>query len=154
MGKASPDSIRGRGLQLVAGLSAGHWGHHPTRGRLGAWKVPGKAVWFALRVPPACELTRISRPARRGSGAIDDLASALAERGLGDGLVRVPAPSDDLAVLSVSQRLTVWCHGEHLSWKAPDGGQERLNSVDLVEAAERLVCAYETLTGSDCANPC
>lgn len=151
-GKASPDSVRGRGLQLVAGLSAGHWGHHPTRGRLGAWKVPGKAVWFALRVPPASELTTISRPVLRGGQAIDALAAALGQRGLADGLVRVPAQRGDLAVLSVHQRLTVWCNGEYLNWKAPDGTQERLRSVDLVEAAERIVCAHETLTGADGAD--
>ena len=35
------------------GLSAGQWGCHLSRSRLGNWKVPGKAVWFALRIPPA-----------------------------------------------------------------------------------------------------
>ena len=28
---AGPDSVRGRGLQMVAGLSAGRWGHHLLR---------------------------------------------------------------------------------------------------------------------------
>lgn len=146
MGKARWDSVRGRGLQLVAGLSANHWGHHPTRGRLGAWKVPGKAVWFALRVPPASQLCRLARPAHRGSAAIEALASSLADRGIGDGLIGVAAQRGDIAVLSVSHRLTVWSHGDTLAWTAPDGGHERLSSVDLVEAAERIVCAYETLT--------
>ena len=52
-GKAPLEQVGGRGLQVVAALSAGQWGGHPSRGRLGAWKVAGKAVWFALRVPPA-----------------------------------------------------------------------------------------------------
>ena len=41
------ESVSGRGLQVVAGLSAGQWGAHLSRGRLGCWKVQGKAVWFA-----------------------------------------------------------------------------------------------------------
>jgi hypothetical protein len=32
----------GRGLQVVDGLSAGEWGAHLTRGRLGSWKVSGR----------------------------------------------------------------------------------------------------------------
>jgi hypothetical protein len=143
--KASPDSVRGRGLQLVAGLSAGRWGHHPTRGRLGAWKVPGKAVWFALRVPPANDLAHTRWPLARGWQAIDALTAALADRGLGAGLVPATEPGGDLAVLSVSCQLTVWCHGEILWWKAPDGGYDRFAVTDLVEAAERLVWAHEEL---------
>ena len=45
----SKEGVNGRGLQVVDGLSAGEWGAHLTRGRLGSWKVSGKAVWFALR---------------------------------------------------------------------------------------------------------
>ena len=60
-GKAPLEQVGGRGLQVVAALSAGQWGGHPSRGRLGAWKVPGKAVWFALRVPPAAESARLGR---------------------------------------------------------------------------------------------
>src|SRR5215469_10216617 len=72
---AGPDSVRGRGLQMVAGLSAGSWGHHLSRGRLGAWKVQGKAVWFALRIPPVSELATSERVAPRGSWAIAELAA-------------------------------------------------------------------------------
>jgi hypothetical protein len=145
MEKASPDSVRGRGLQLVAGLSAGRWGHHPSRGRLGAWKLVGKAVWFALRVPPASELARSRRSAPCGWQAIAELAAALTDRGLGYGLAATTEPGGDLAVLSVSHGLTVWCHGELLWWRAPDGCYDRLAVADLVEAAERIVCAHEEL---------
>ena len=86
---AGPDSVRGRGLQLVAGLSAGRWGHHLSRARLGSWKVQGKAVWFALRVPPGSDLARSRRAAPRGCQAIEELAAALTDRGLGAGLVPV-----------------------------------------------------------------
>jgi hypothetical protein len=142
---AGPDSVRGRGLQMVAGLSAGRWGHHLSRARIGAWKVPGKAVWFALRVPPGSDLAASERLAPRGSRAIAELADALADRGLGPGLVPVTEAGGDLAVLSVSQQLTVWCRGEVVWWQEPAGGYERLPVTDLVEATERIVWAHEEL---------
>ncbi len=142
---AGPDSVRGRGLQMVAGLSAGRWGHHPSRGRLGAWKLPGKAVWFALRVPPASELASSPRVAPRGTRAIEEIATALSGRGLGAGLVRMTEPGGELAVLSVSRDLTVWCRGEVVWWQDPAGGYDRICVSDLVEATERIVCAHEEL---------
>lgn len=142
---AGPDSVRGRGLQMVAGLSAGRWGHHLSRGRLGTWKVQGKAVWFALRIPPGSDLAVSERVAPRGSRAIAELAAALVDRGLGAGLVPVTEPTGDLAVLSVSRELTIWCRGEVVWWQEPDGGYDRLPVTDLVEAAERIVCAHEKL---------
>jgi hypothetical protein len=142
---AGPDSIRGRGLQMVAGLSAGRWGHHLSRGRLGVWKVPGKAVWFALRVPATSDLARSERLAPRGSEAIEELASALTDRGLGTGLVPVTEPGGDLAVLSVSHKLTVWCQGQIVWWREPNGDYDRLPVTDLVEATERIVAVHEEL---------
>lgn len=149
---AGPDSVRGRGLQMVAGLSAGHWGHHLSRGRLGAWKVQGKAVWFALRIPATCDLAHSERIAPRGSRAIAELAAALADRGLGSGLVPMTEPTGDLAVLSVSRELTVWCRNDVVWWQDPDGGYDRLTVSDLVEAAERIVCAHEDLLAARAAN--
>lgn len=145
---AGPDSIRGRGLQMVAGLSAGRWGHHLSRGRMGAWKVQGKAVWFALRIPATCDLARSERIAPNGSRAIAELACALADRGLGTGLVPMTESSGDLAVLSVTRELTVWCRNEVVWWQDPQGGYDRLGVFDLVEAAERIVCAHEELQAS------
>ena len=147
---AGPDSVRGRGLQMVAGLSAGHWGHHLSRGRLGAWKVQGKAVWFALRIPATSDLAHSERLAPRGARAIVELAAALADRGLGAGLVPVTESGGDLAVLSVSRQLTVWCRGEIVWWQDPDGGYDRLTVSDLIEAAERIVCAHEDLLAARC----
>ena len=145
---AGPDSVRGRGLQMVAGLSAGHWGHHLSRGRLGAWKVQGKAVWFALRIPATSDLARSERLAPRGARAVGELAAALADRGLGAGLVPVTESGGDLAVLSVSRQLTVWCRGDVVWWQQPAGGYDRLTVSDLVEAAERIVRAHEDLLAS------
>ncbi len=142
---AGPDSVRGRGLQMVAGLSAGRWGHHPSRGRVGSWKVSGKAVWFALRVPPASDLAHSARIAPQGWRAIGEIAAALADRGVGAGLVQVAEPGGGLAVLSVRQQLTVWCGGDVLWWREPDGGYDRLCTSDLVEVIERIVWAHEEL---------
>jgi hypothetical protein len=59
--------------------------------------------------------------------------------------VPVTEAGGDLAVLSVSRRLTVWCRGEIVWWQEPEGGYDRLPVTDLVEAAERIVCAHEDL---------
>lgn len=142
---AGPDSVRGRGLQMVAGLSAGRWGHHQSRGRLGSWKVSGKAVWFALHVPPASDLAYSARIAPQSWRAIGEIAAALADRGLGAGLVQVAEPGGSLAVLSISHSLTVWCRGDAVWWREPDGSYDRLCTADLVEVTERLVCAHEEL---------
>jgi hypothetical protein len=145
---AGPDSVRGRGLQMVAGLSAGMWGHHLSRGRLGVWKVPGKAVWFALRIPATSELARSERLSPRGSEAIEELAATLTDRGLGTGLVPVTEPGGDLAVLSISHGLTVWCQNQVIWWREPGGDYDRLPVTDLVEAAERIVAAHEELVAA------
>jgi hypothetical protein len=146
--KAAPESVSGRGLQVVAGLSAGQWGHHATRGRLGSWKVPGKAVWFALRVPPACTLAR-NRPALSPYQAVNELEAMLADRGFGGGMVRTNEPGGAMSVLSVSRHLTVWRYGSIASWRRPDGSYARLQLADLIDVVEQIVCAHEELaTGS------
>ncbi len=139
------EKVSGRGLQVVAGLSAGQWGAHLSRGRLGCWKVPGKAVWFAVRVPPGCALARVRRPVLSPSEAVSELAEMLAERGLGGRLVRADEPAIAMSVLSVSYDLTVWCHGGTASWRRQDGGYDRYPLADLVDVAERVVCAHEEL---------
>jgi len=124
------------------------WGHHLSRGRLGVWKVPGKAVWFALRIPATSELARSERLAPRGSEAIEELAAELTDRGLGTGLVPVTEPGGDLAVLSISHGLTVWCQGQAIWWREPGGDYDRLSVSDLVEATERIVAAHEELVAA------
>jgi len=142
--KAAPESVSGRGLQVVAGLSAGQWGHHPTRGRLGSWKVPGKAVWFALRVPPTSSLAR-NRPQLSPYAAVDELELMLADRGFGACMVRTNEPGGAMSVLSISRHLTVWQYGSTASWKRPDGSYARLQLADLIDVVEQIVCAHEEL---------
>jgi hypothetical protein len=139
-GGAGADSVSGRGLQVVAALSAGRWGHHLTRSRFGGWRVPGKAVWFGLPVPARC----VPGPQRGGRLAPGRAARALeemlAERGLGGGLLRAQAPSAEMSVLSVRCGLTVWCRDTVIWWQTPDGRREQRVPTDLVDTAEQLVC--------------
>lgn len=147
--KAPLEQVGGRGLQVVAALSAGQWGGHPSRGRLGAWKVPGKAVWFALRIPPSAETARYGRLELRPDQAIDDLEAMLAERGLGGRIVRVDESAADITVLSISRHLTVWRHGKTMSWRVPGGDYQQMQVVDLVDVAEQIICAHEEAAQAD-----
>jgi len=81
-----------------------------------------------------------------GGQAIEELAAALADRGLGARLVQTNEPGGEMAVLSICQRLTVWCFGDVIWWQLPDGHYDRLGVADLVEATERMVSAHEDLT--------
>jgi hypothetical protein len=143
MSKAPLDSVSGRGLQVVAGLSAGQWGCHLTRSRLGNWKVPGKAVWFALRIPPAALPDHVGRSRYSPDWLINELEAMLAERGLSGSIVR--ADLDGISVLSISQHLTVWRHGGTVSWRTPSGKYHKMDLADLVEVAEQIVCAHEEI---------
>jgi anti-sigma regulatory factor (Ser/Thr protein kinase) len=144
MGRAPLDSVNGRGLQVVAGLSAGQWGCHLTRSRLGSWKVPGKAVWFALRIPPAALSDHVGRPRYSPDWLINELEVLLADRGLSGSIVR--ADLDAISVLSISQHLTVWRHGGTVSWRTPSGRYHKMDLADLIEVAEQIVCAHEETT--------
>jgi len=147
MGKAPLDSVSGRGLQVVAGLSAGQWGCHLTRSRLGNWKVPGKAVWFALRIPPAVLPDHVGRPRYRPDWLVNELEAMLCERGLSGSIVR--ADLDSISVLSISQHLTVWRHGGTVTWRTPSGPYHKMDLADLVEVAEQIVCAHEEIALGD-----
>jgi hypothetical protein len=149
-GGAGLDSVSGRGLQVVAGLSAGRWGHHLTRSRFGGWKVPGKAVWFGQAVPGTC----VPQPLRQGRLAPGRAARALeemlVERGLGGGLLRAQEPSAEMSVLSVRCGLTVWCRDTVIWWRTPGGRYEQRVPSDLVDTAEQVVSTcVEMEAGAD-----
>jgi anti-sigma regulatory factor (Ser/Thr protein kinase) len=143
MDKAPLDSVSGRGLQVVAGLSAGQWGCHLTRSRLGNWKVPGKAVWFALRIPPAVLPDYVGRSRYSPDWLINELEAMLADRGLSSSIVR--ADLDGISVLSISQHLTVWRHGSTVSWRNSAGRYQQMDLGDLVEVAEQIVATHEEI---------
>jgi hypothetical protein len=140
-GAAGADAVSGRGLGVVAGLSAGRWGQHLTRSRFGGWKVPGKAVWFARPVPAGIVPEPLRRTRLAPGRAARALEEMLAERGLGGGLLRAQEPSAGMSVLSVRYGLTVWCRDSAIWWRSPDGRQAEQVPTDLVEVAEQIVCA-------------
>jgi hypothetical protein len=147
MASAPEDSVSGRGLQVVAGLSAGQWGCHLSRSRLGNWRVPGKAVWFALRIPPAALPGHLGRPRYSPEWLTDELEGMLGDRGLAGTIVR--ADSDDISVLSLSRHLTVWRHGDRVCWRASSGAYQQLDLADLVDVVEHIVCAHEEASLDD-----
>ena len=140
-GAAGADAVSGRGLGVVAGLSAGQWGRHLTRSRFGDWKVPGKAVWFAQPVPGGVVPEALRRTRLAPGRAARALEEMLVERGLGGGLLRAQEPSEGMSVLSVRYGLTVWCRDNTIWWRSPDGRQSERVPTDLVEIAEQIVCA-------------
>jgi len=152
-GAAGADAVSGRGLQVVAGLSAGRWGHHPTRSRFGGWKVPGKAVWFALPVPGGIVPEPLRRTRLAPGRAARALEEMLAERGLGGGLLRAQEPSERMSVLSVRCGLTVWCRSNVIWWRSPDGRHAEQVPTDLVEVAEQIVCACAEMDRGTAAAP-
>lgn len=138
----------GRGLCVVHALSEGHWGHHLTRARLGGWKVSGKAVWFAQPVPTGTALDRFRRALPGSLQAAANLERMLADRGLGH-IVRADAPASGMSVLSIRRGLTVWVRSRVVSWTSRTGGREWREFSDLVDAAERIVCAHEEMVSAD-----
>lgn len=143
---ASPDAVTGRGLQVVAGLSGGRWGHHLTRARLGGWKVGGKVVWFGLPVPTPWRAPDWARRSRLGPcQAARELAAMLADRGLGDGLMVANEPAAGMAVLSARCGLTVWCRDRVICWRTRVGRYQRQSVTDLIDTAEQIVSACEEM---------
>lgn len=140
----SLDSINGRGLRVVSELSDGRWGHHPTRARLGRWKVQGKVVWFAIPVPTARGAARLSDHPASSCEAAKELETLLVERGIGRRLVRTDEAACDIAVLSIRCDLTVWCRAGLVSWTTSEGYTRR-SFADLVEVSEQLVRVHEEL---------
>ena len=142
------DAVSGRGLHVIDGLSHGRWGHHLTRARLGGWKVPGKAVWFAVPVPASSALERFRRPQPGSVEAAGILERMLSERGIGH-IVRADAPVSGMSVLSIRRGLTVWCRSRVVSWTGRSGHREWRAFSDLVDAAEQIIGAHEELASAD-----
>ena len=159
--RASAQAVSGRGLQVVHELSQGRWGHHLTRARLSVRRVRGKAVWFALPIPPAAgrvpgqndtaegappETSAIDRCRQLSAGqAMRELEAMLAARGLGGRLVRADKPAGDVSVLWVSRGLTVWCREGAISMQTPAGESHYWTYEDLVDVTERAVWMHEEI---------
>lgn len=160
-GRAPAQAVSGRGLQVVHELSQGRWGHHLTRARLSVRRVRGKAVWFALPIPPAGDPgpgpNGMAEGARAGTSAVErcrqlsasqamrEFEAMLAARGLGGRLVRADKPAADMSVLWVSRGLTVWCRDGAISMQTPAGESHRWTYEDLVDVTERAVWMHEEI---------
>jgi hypothetical protein len=150
VGRAPADALSGRGLEVVHELSMGHWGHHPTRSRLAGWDVRGKAVWFSV---PAAEIPNhsgrpgaLNRYVNMTAGqAMTELEAGLCARGFGGRMVRADDQRADMAVLSVSSGVTVWCRTGVAWLRVPGFTGRQWHYSDLVEVAEQTVQAYEIL---------
>jgi hypothetical protein len=127
----------GRGLQLVEAVTA-EWGSHRTRSRIGC-SVPGKAVWFAMAIPPT---HAIGSP--HGWSCVQaayDLQVSLLRRGIPN-VIRCDNGAQ--SVLSVTHGLTVWCRDQSFIWTI---GSKRASYSfsDLTEVAEHLVRVHEEI---------
>jgi hypothetical protein len=150
-GKTHPGAVDGRGLQIVAGLSGGRWGHHLSRSRLGGWRVPGKAVWFAQPVHPGCIPARLKRARPRPCEVSRRLEAMLADRGLGEGLLRAGEAGAGISVLSVRRGLTVWCLPNAILWRTGGGVYEQRALTDVEDTAEHIVSLCEELDSGQAA---
>jgi hypothetical protein len=144
-GAPGPHAVSGRGLQVVAGLSGGRWGHHLTRSRLGGWKVPGKAVWFAQPVPADAVPARLRRARLHACHASQQLEAMLIDRGLGGNILRAQEADAGMTVLSVRRGLTIWCWADKIWWRTRAGSYEERMLTDLEDTAEQIVCLCEEL---------
>ncbi len=144
-GGAGETAVSGRGLQVVAVLSAGRWGYHLTRSRIGGWKVPGKAVWFALPVPGASVPGYLQRATLAPCRSARALEAMLTDRGLGPRLLRAEEPTSAMSVLSVRSGLTVWCRDQVIWWQTGEGRYEQRVPTDLVDTAEKIICTCQEM---------
>lgn len=150
-GQAHPGAVDGRGLQIVAGLSGGRWGHHLSRSRLGCRRVPGKAVWFAQPVHPGRIPARLKRARPRPCEVSRRLEVMLADRGLGESLLRAGEAGAGISVLSVRRGLTVWCLPNTILWRTGGGVYEQRMLTDVEDTAEHIVSLCEELDSGQAA---
>jgi hypothetical protein len=160
VGRAPADALSGRGLDVVHELSMGRWGHHPTRSRLAGWEVRGKAVWFSVPAAENHGQNQARQPDARdryasmtAAQAMTELQAGLAARGFGGRMVRADDQRADMAVLSVSSGVTVWCRTGVAWLRVPGFTGRQWHYFDLVEVAEQTVMAFETLAGQDDQRP-
>lgn len=155
---------RGRGLRIVSELSAGRWGFHPTRGRLGSWRLHGKVVWFAVPAPMAhprlADVTGLRAYTRSVDvtadralarmtprGAVRELSVMLRERGFGKSAFTIAEePENETSTLTFWHGMTLRCRPGSVTLTTPSGHWERWGCVDLIEAAEQTIRRYDEMT--------
>ncbi len=139
-GSGDPMDEGGKGLGIVTALTS-DWGVYLTRSRIGAWRVPGKAVWCSFRLPgpwPDPDLcVAPDRVARQ-------LSDTLAARGV-DGVRRHDERSVSLVTVPLAGQdfLNVWVEPKTFAFPGADGVRVHRPLVDLHDVAEHLVRRVE-----------
>ncbi|HEX4829537.1 MAG TPA: hypothetical protein VH478_00400 [Trebonia sp.] len=105
---------------------------------------PPRAAAWGVADLDACLGQVLARPLP-ASQAMARLEAELVGRGFGDTMVRADDPAKDTAVLSVCGELTVWCRAGCAWLRAPSIDSQAWGYGDLVEVAEQVVEAHETL---------
>lgn len=132
------EAEHGRGLMLVEAMSQGRCGSYRTRSRL--TNLPGKVTWFAVPLPDTGP-DHTAMWERDAVAACKVLKGLLATRGFGSLLLR-SYPESQLAVLSVTTGLTVWCQGGRFRW----GTRRKIPIANVTAVAEEIVRLHETAT--------
>jgi hypothetical protein len=134
------DAGNGHGLGIVAAL-AGTTGWHLTRSRSGDCPVPGKVIWFTMRIPDGLAAAQPPPVRLAPDQAAHTLTALLTARGIPE-----PACRHDTAhsAVSVTGDLTIWCHEGAFEWKSGDG-LERRSYSDLDDTVEAVVRLHEDM---------
>lgn len=145
------DSSGGRGLTLATALTAeigGRWGVHPTRSRLGAKPVPGKAVYFTVPLPKGSPITLA--PVTRWP-AHERICALTNARGLRPFVSFEP----EATVVHFAGGPWVWVRDGSLLYDRPGHAVVRHPVWDVVELVEQVVRHHEELAtaGSTCCAP-
>ncbi|REE95463.1 ATP-binding protein [Thermomonospora umbrina] len=129
---------RGRGLGLVAEVSAG-WGSHPSRSMLNNRPLPGKTVWFTLPLPdPWPGTARLAAPAHSAAR----LTATLARRGV-QGVITTHAKG--VSLVSAPCGVNVTMEPRALAYLEHDGTRVQRPLTDLYDVCEHIVRRTELL---------
>jgi hypothetical protein len=130
----------GHGLGIVSALS-GTNGWHLTRSRSGDCPIPGKVIWFTMRIPDGLAAAQPPPVRLAPDQAAHTLTALLTARGIPE-----PACRHDPAhsAVSVTADLTIWCHEGAFQWKSGDG-LERRSYSDLADTVEAVVRLHEDM---------
>ena len=126
----------GKGLGIVAALAT-DTGTHPSRSRVGAWPVRGKAVWFALDLP---QPWTAARHAMTQADAARRLHALLAARGL-NGLIYGDRPG--VSLVSVPHGPNVWAEPRGFLLHDSAGARIHRPLADIEDVAELVVHHHE-----------
>lgn len=125
-----PLAESGRGVTIIDALAT-DWGCRRSRSRLASPVANGKAVWFALPLPPEW-------PARHPYIPPATAAKALQRNLAARGIESVRHDDARVSMLELPT-LNIWIDPKHYAWQLHPGTQARHPLLDLQEATDRLL---------------